>query len=87
VKQPCAQCPFKLGSSYRYDADAMEALNDDNTPACHLQVGLDSIFAHAPLNPPTGSECAGYTAWLDGRSGFAAAALSPPSSGEQGKGQ
>jgi len=68
MTRPCRQCPFRRLSGYTYDADAHEALNDGCTPACHMVVGADQIFAHEPLSPP--AECRGHTAWLNGEPGY-----------------
>lgn len=69
--QPCNECPFKVDSEYGYDIDAHEAFHGgENTPACHKQVGLDHVFANAPMDPPAGTECRGYLAWLKDRPGF-----------------
>lgn len=63
---PCADCPFRTGSSYAYDAGATEALDDGAIPSCHKFVGLDSVFSEAiPTNP-----CAGFERWHDGAIGF-----------------
>jgi hypothetical protein len=70
MKSPCAQCPFKQGSGTCYDEDAMRALDAGDTPACHMQVGADAIFHHAPMDPPEQFECAGHTAWMDNKPGF-----------------
>lgn len=69
-KVPCKQCPFRKGSDYAYDNDAHAALDDGDTPACHLHVGLDSIFAYGPMDPPAGTECAGHALWLIDTPGY-----------------
>lgn len=66
----CAKCPFRASSPLCYDADAHEALENGETPACHARVGLQMIFAHAPMDPEPGTECGGYQKWLDSKSGF-----------------
>lgn len=68
MKRDCHQCPFRRLSGYTYDADAQAALDDDCTPACHMVVGADRIFAHEPLSPP--AECVGHTKWLAGKPGY-----------------
>lgn len=65
----CASCPFRVGTSMRYDADAMECLHDGNEPACHSKVGRDRIFVHSPMSAPEGSRCAGYDLWIAGDPG------------------
>lgn len=59
----CAECPFRVGSPLRYDADAMDALESGFVPACHLESGMDAIFVG-------GDTCRGYEAWERGESGF-----------------
>ena len=70
ARHPCVQCPFREESSYGYDNDAHAALADGNAPSCHMQVGSDKIFAHAPMDPANGIECAGYIAWLNDVRGY-----------------
>jgi hypothetical protein len=70
MKSPCAQCPFKQDSEISYDEDAHACLEDGDEPACHMQVGANAIFHHAPMSPPEGRECAGYIAWIEGKPGF-----------------
>ena len=66
----CAQCPFREDSQFAYDSDAHEVLSEGNAPSCHVVVGFDSIFAHAPLDPPNSEACKGYRAWMAGAPGF-----------------
>ncbi len=51
-----------------YDADAMEALDEEHIPACHMVVGPDEIFAE--LVPQAKHECVGHQLWVDGAAGF-----------------
>lgn len=67
----CPNCPFRVGSPLKYDADAAECLDNGETPACHSKVGLDAIFHHAPMDPPAGKVCLGYEAWVREEPGFA----------------
>lgn len=73
----CKSCPFRAGSAMAYDADAMEALDDGDEPACHSKVGVGSIFAHAPLSPAEGTRCAGHDLWAAGAPGFCKPAAIP----------
>lgn len=70
-KTACKQCPFRENSTHGYDADASAALEDGNTPACHMKVGTQSIFVHAPMDPPERHVCVGHDLWLDGQPGYA----------------
>lgn len=71
-KTACKQCPFREDSTYGYDADAAAALEDGDTPACHMKVGTQAIFLRAPMDPVEGTECVGHDLWLDGTPGYAA---------------
>lgn len=68
-RQVCGPCPFRDSpSAYAYDADAMEALEDGNVPACHSIVGADAIFHDAPFDPK--HPCVGHQKWAAGEDGF-----------------
>jgi hypothetical protein len=67
MKTACKNCPFRIGSSMGYDADALQALDDGYEPSCHAVAGVDAIFA---LDWPTESLCAGYRAWTSDEHGF-----------------
>ena len=67
LKPACDQCPFRTGSIFKYDRDAMEALNDGLEPSCHILVGAYAIF-HDPFT--TTKRCRGYDAWVENKRGF-----------------
>jgi hypothetical protein len=77
VRAACKECPFRSTSAYFYDADAKEALDKDDEPACHMLVGHHSIFMHAPMLPEQGTECTGYHHWLNAAPGFREPRLKP----------
>jgi hypothetical protein len=54
-----------------YDQDAKDNLDNGETPACHVMVGADAIFVHAPFEPEPQNRCVGHDAWCDGKPGFA----------------
>lgn len=65
----CKYCPFRdSAEAYCYDADALEALDDGEEPACHAVVGVSAIFAHAPMDPV--HPCDGYRRFHGGEPGY-----------------
>lgn len=72
----CKNCPFLSSpNAFCYDADAMEALEEGEIPACHAEVGTESIFAHAPFEPA--NPCVGHQRWMEGDLGFKKPKLAP----------
>jgi len=65
-RKPCNACPFRIGSSFGYDDDALFALGGSD-PSCHQIVGSDQIFAK-PATAQT--RCVGYDRWEAGVEGF-----------------
>lgn len=68
VRAACSACPFRVGSAFVYDADALEALDQGAIPSCHKIAGLDAIFHND--TPNAAEVCMGHENWCDGVDGF-----------------
>lgn len=64
----CRECPFRSGSGYVYDSDAIEALNSGMEPSCHAIVGTEAIFQDDPPNPS--QRCRGHDRWVESVAGY-----------------